>query len=157
MKNTIFTTWLTEIISALLILLFVYAAASKLLDLDKFRIQLGQSPLVTAFASWVAWVIPALEIFIAALLLSNKFRLPALYASFTLMLIFTGYIISIIKFSSHMPCSCGGVLEKMGWSAHLSFNILFTALAFIGVLLYNESNEKFLSNKIRGNRKPGIE
>lgn len=39
-----------ETVCLLLVLLFVYAAISKLLDFENFRIQLGQSPLLSAFA-----------------------------------------------------------------------------------------------------------
>ena len=39
-----------EIICLLYILLFVYAAVSKLLDFENFQVQLGQSPLLSAFA-----------------------------------------------------------------------------------------------------------
>jgi hypothetical protein len=35
---------------------------------------------------------------------------------------FTTYIILILNFSSFIPCSCGGILEKLGWTEHLIFN-----------------------------------
>ena len=63
---------LIEIIAFLFILLFVYAAVSKVLDYQKFQVQLGKSPLLTAFAGWVAWVIPAIEIIISLALAIPK-------------------------------------------------------------------------------------
>jgi len=45
------------------------------------------------------------------------------------MLMFTSYIIVILNYSSFVPCSCGGILEKIGWKEHLIFNIVFTILA----------------------------
>src|SRR5690606_12191987 len=39
-------------------------------------------------------------------------------------------------YSDFIPCSCGGVLEKMGWTEHLVFNISFIVLAFVGILLF---------------------
>src|SRR5690348_15832063 len=81
-----------EIITVLFILLFVYAAVSKLLDYRKFRVQLGQSPLLTAFVGWVAWIIPAVEILIALLLTTGRCRHVGLYAAFSLMVMFTAYI-----------------------------------------------------------------
>ena len=53
-----------ELICLLYILLFVYAAVSKLLDFENFQVQLGQSPLLSAFAGWVAWIVPIVEIII---------------------------------------------------------------------------------------------
>ena len=126
---------ITDIIAALFILLFVYAAISKLIDYQKFRVQLGQSPLLTAFAGWVAWVIPSMEILISLLLITARFRLIGLYASFTLMVMFSAYIVAITKFSEFIPCSCGGVLYKMNWSQHLAFDIVFVVLAVIALVL----------------------
>jgi uncharacterized membrane protein YphA (DoxX/SURF4 family) len=124
-----------EIIAFLFIFLFVYAAASKLLDIEKFRVQLGQSPLLTVFAGWVAWVIPTLEILIAVLLLLPTYRFIAFFAALTLMVMFTSYIVVILNFGSYIPCSCGGILEKLGWTQHLIFNCVFILLALAGILI----------------------
>ncbi|MBD0724767.1 hypothetical protein B6A10_06205 [Flavobacterium sp. L1I52] len=124
-----------EIICLLYVVLFVYAAVSKLLDFEIFQVQLGQSPLLSAFAGSVSWGVPFVELFISFLLLSSRFKLIGLYGAFALMLMFTSYIIIILNFSSFIPCSCGGILEKMSWRTHLIFNIVFVFLAFIGILL----------------------
>ena len=129
---------ITDTIAASFVFLFVYAAFSKIMDYHKFKVQLGQSPLLTAFAGWVAWVIPTIEIAIALILATNKFRLVGLYASFSLMTMFTAYIIAITKFSDYIPCSCGGILQKMTWSQHLIFNCIFVVLALIGILFHTE-------------------
>jgi uncharacterized membrane protein YphA (DoxX/SURF4 family) len=63
-------------------------------------------------------------------------RLIGLYASFFFMILFTGYIVAILRFSSYIPCSCGGILQKMSWTQHLIFNIGFLLLAVIAILLY---------------------
>lgn len=131
-----------EIIATLFILLFVYAATSKLLDYEKFRVQLGQSPMLTAFAGWVAWIIPLVEIVISIMLAVPRWRLSALYASFCLMVMFTGYIIAILKFSDYIPCSCGGVLQNMSWNEHLVFNVAFILLALTGIILHSRQERK---------------
>jgi uncharacterized membrane protein YphA (DoxX/SURF4 family) len=131
-----------EVISFLLILLFVYAAVNKLMDLQKFRIQIGQSPLLTAFAGWISWSVPTLEIIIAILLSTPRFRLIGLFASFSLMIMFTAYIIAILNFSTYIPCSCGGILQQMGWTEHLVFNIGFVLLALVGIILKSMQNEQ---------------
>ena len=137
---------LLEIICMLYILLFVYAAVSKFLVFDEFVIQIGQSPVLTAYAGWVAWVIPSIEILISLMLVIPRFRLPALYAAFTLMVMFTGYIFIILNFSDHIPCSCGGVLEKLGWTEHLIFNIVFVVLAFIGIMILSPQKNNVALN-----------
>lgn len=132
--------WIVEIVSYLFVLLFVYAAVSKLLDFENFQVQLGQSPLLSAFAGIIAPCIIIIEL-VASLLLSVKStRLFGLYCSLFLMVGFTAYIYLILNFSDFIPCSCGGVIEKLGWTEHLIFNICFAALALVSILFKERTN-----------------
>ncbi|WP_157417952.1 MauE/DoxX family redox-associated membrane protein [Aequorivita capsosiphonis] len=124
-----------KIITFLYMLLFVYAASSKLLDSETFVLQLAQSPLLSAYAVIFAWLVPGIELLIALLLIIPRCRTMALYGSFLLMVMFTSYIFIILNFSDFIPCSCGGVLENLSWSQHLIFNIVFIILAAIAILL----------------------
>src|ERR1051325_2149346 len=128
--------WVIEIVSALFVVLFIYAAATKLMDYDKFMLQIGQSPVLTAFAGVVVWLVPAIEVVIAMLLMTKRLRLAGLYASFCLMVMFTAYIVVITRFSEYVPCSCGGVLQKLSWDEHLVFNIGFVMLAAVAIVIY---------------------
>ncbi len=128
-------------IATCFILLLVYAALTKLLDYQKFVVQIGQSPLLTNYASFIAWLIPAVEILIAVLLAWPRFRLVGLYGAFILMVMFTAYIAAILSFSEDIPCSCGGVLEQLGWKEHLVFNVVFILLALAGIVLTSQSNK----------------
>nr|WP_276834881.1 MauE/DoxX family redox-associated membrane protein [Chryseobacterium cucumeris] len=56
-----------------------------------------------------------------------------LIGSFVLMLIFTGYIALLLSKSKNLPCSCGGILEKMSWNQHLYFNIGCVTLSAIAL------------------------
>jgi uncharacterized membrane protein YphA (DoxX/SURF4 family) len=123
-----------ETIALLFVVLFVYAAVTKLLDYEKFRVQLGQSPLLTNFAGWVAWAIPAIEIVLSVMLVIPRSRHVAFFGSFGLMVMFTAYIIAILQFSDYIPCSCGGVLQDMSWTQHLVFNVVFVLLGFGGIV-----------------------
>lgn len=122
-------------ISMLFIVLFVYAATSKLWDFQQFRVQLGQSPILTAYADGVAWMVPGVEYLLAFLLLFNGSRLAAFYGSLALMVMFTTYIFLVLQFSDYIPCSCGGVLEDLGWTEHIVFNLFFVVLAIITIVL----------------------
>jgi len=124
-----------DFISFLFILLFVYAAVSKLMDMEKFRVQAGQSPLIYPVANLVIWTVPLLEILISVLLIIPRFRLLGLYSGFGLMVLFSSYIVILLRFSDFVPCSCGGVLEKMSWTQHLVFNIVFVLLGLVGIIL----------------------
>lgn len=130
--------FIQAILASLLIILFVYAGLSKLLDFTTFKLQLEKSPFLASFYHLVAWIIPLFELIIAILLSNNTTRLKGFYCSFFLMLLFTGYIYSMLHFSNYVSCSCGGVLSKMSWSQHLVFNVIFTLIALTGILSYSE-------------------
>lgn len=130
----------TRITAILFIVLFVYASSSKIMDFHKFRTQLGQSPIVTAFADWVALGILAVELLIAGMFFHRKWTLTAFYASFALMTMFTTYIILVLNFSDFIPCSCGGVLEQLGWTEHIVFNMVFVSIAFLSIILIERNN-----------------
>lgn len=128
---------LLDLIVFFFIVLFVYAATSKLREYDLFKAEIGKSPLIMSHAEWIAWLVPGIEIIISFAFIIPRLLLPALYASFFLMFTFTAYIAFILTFSPYIPCSCGGILSRMGWPEHLIFNIAFTLLAVVGVILYN--------------------
>ncbi|WP_367161045.1 MauE/DoxX family redox-associated membrane protein [Flavobacterium sp.] len=136
---------IVTLICYLYILLFVYAAISKFLDFENFQTQLGQSPLLSAYAGWVAPIVLVLELLIALLLMFHKTRYAGLVGSYFIMVLFTVYIYLILNFSSFVPCSCGGVLEKMTWSQHLIFNICFALLAIIALFLIRSTKITFIS------------
>lgn len=126
---------LLEVICFLLVVLFTYAAASKLFDYEKFVVQIEQSPLLTGLGNFVPWLVISFEFLVSIFLLVSRFRLYALFGSLSLMTLFTSYIVAILNFSSFVPCSCGGVLEKLGWTEHLILNSLFIVLSVLGIYL----------------------
>lgn len=135
MKNTT----AINIIAAMLILLFIYAGASKLLDYRAFVSQLSESPVFGRLASLLAFIVPVLEIVIAILLYKPKTRLAGLYASLILLSSFTLYLIALLSFNTHLPCSCGGILTGMGWKAHIYFNMSFIVLCIVAILLWKRN------------------
>lgn len=132
--------WLPDIVSALLIVLFVYAASSKLFDYTQFKMQLGRSSLVGAYAGIIAWLVPAMELTISGMLTVKYIRLYGLYVSMMLLLVFTLYIAAMLLTEEHLPCSCGGFISLLNWHQHLAFNIFFMALCGLGILM--ERKEK---------------
>ena len=122
------------LVSSFFIVLFVYASVNKMMDFENFQVQLAQSPLLSAYAGFISFTVIILELVIAGLLCFHLTRLWGLFASFAIMVAFTIYIFLILNYSDFVPCSCGGILEKMGWAEHLVFNIVCVLLALIGVL-----------------------
>lgn len=118
-------------------MLFVYAAVNKIIDFQNFQVQLAQSPLISSFAGVISYIVPVVEIIIAIMLSFTKFKNLALYCSLSLMAMFSAYIIIILNFSPFVPCSCGGVLDKLSWTQHLIFNLCFVLLSAIAIILWN--------------------
>lgn len=125
--------WTIEITAYALILVFSYTALSKLFDFDTFKLQLSQSPITTKYASIIAVVVPFSELILALLLLFQKTRLIALYGSLLLMSSFTFYIYFMLYYSFYVPCSCGGIIQKLSWPQHLALNIVLTVLCAIAI------------------------
>ena len=133
-------------ISLIFILLFVYAATSKLLDYGQFQFQLSKSPYVSQYSNCLGWGIPFIEYCIAILLAYPKYMLTALYASLGIMIMFTGYIYAVLEYSDFRPCSCGGIISSLDWEEHLVFNLLFIALALTGITLIHKNKTDQINN-----------
>ncbi|HEU4606905.1 MAG TPA: MauE/DoxX family redox-associated membrane protein [Chitinophagaceae bacterium] len=131
-----------DIISISLILLFGYAAASKLNEHEQFILQIGQVIKIRQAPEILSWFVPGTEFLTCLLLIIPKHRRKGLYLSFGLMLSFTCYIAFFLAYHTHLPCRCGGILNSMGWNTHLKFNIVFTALAAIGIVLDRTANKE---------------
>lgn len=142
-----------DIVIFLYILVFVYTALSKLLDHQEFSLQLAQSPMLTDFSRQLAWAVPAMELGVAAFLMFSKTRLAGLFASFSLMTMFTAYIVLASRFSDHVPCSCGGVIQTMNWSQHLVFNGAFLCFAVAAIVLYPKTKDTVCPRKQATSRK----
>ena len=121
------------------IILFVYAAVSKLTDFENFQVQVAQSPLLSAFATPIAYGVVLGELIIPLMLCFTKSRLLGLYLFLGFMTAFTVYIFLILNYSPFVPCSCGGVLEKMGWWEHLWFNGIVCFLCVLVILTEQSS------------------
>lgn len=131
--------FLIECISALLILLFVYTATSKLLDHNSFVFSLSQSPLLEQYSIALSWIIPFIEIIISSFLFIPRLRKTGLFFSVLLMTAFTIYVGFMIVFTPRLPCSCGGVIKSLTWKEHLLLNISFVVMAFFGWLMIKKN------------------
>ena len=131
MKNTF-----QSISISLLIILYIYAALSKLLTFSEFRQQLHNQNLYPGFATFLLYFLPAAEIITAQLLCFRSTVVFGLIASGALLATFTGYIsLVMLHFWNRTPCSCGGILSHMSWTMHLIFNWVFLLLNLVALYL----------------------
>ncbi|HEY0740318.1 MAG TPA: MauE/DoxX family redox-associated membrane protein [Chryseosolibacter sp.] len=137
-------TIILEVARLTIIVVFCYAAVSKLLDFPRFTIQVSQSPLLTGFGDVIPATVIASEMIVCVLLVMNRTRLAGFCLAYTIMVAFTAYIIVILNFSPFIPCSCGGILEKLNWNEHLIFNVVLTAFALTAMVLQTRMTPKHL-------------
>jgi len=130
---------LVEIIALFFVILFLYTGASKLLEFDVFQEQLGETPLEPV-APIVAWGLPITEFIISLLLFFPRYRLKGLYATFIIMVLFTGYIIVLLTRDKELPCSCGGIVEALSWKGHLIFNSALILLSLAAIRMQKKIN-----------------
>ena len=148
---------LLEAICFLLALLFLYTAISKLVAFHQFAYDMHNQ----VFPHWVVDYIlipgvPTIEILIATGLyatsaksisipIGNKslrfsmpaLRLPALFASLTMMFLFTVYTSLVLwHIFPRVPCSCGGIIRSLSWKQHVFFNVFFLGVSIAGIWLY---------------------
>ncbi|MCZ4224831.1 MauE/DoxX family redox-associated membrane protein [Pedobacter rhodius] len=124
-------TLVKSLIPILLVLLFTYAAFSKLVSFTDFRQQLYNQAFPHWLGSFLLYFLLPAEIITALFLCFNRTVLIGLLFSFGLLLAFTIYIaLVVLHYWDRVPCSCGGILNQMDWTAHLIFNCFFLVLNF---------------------------
>lgn len=134
-------TKIVEVISALFIFLFIYTAINKIISVNDLKFVLKKYPLIGSFSDIVAWALPITELIVALFLFIPRTRLLGLYSSLVLMTGFTLYLIYMLSFSSNLPCTCGGMLQKLSWPQHLVFNLIFVILSIVGIVIERRKNK----------------
>lgn len=124
---------LAEIGTGFLVLLFIYTGSIKLMEHNIFQIQLSLSPLLKPVSLILSWILPITEITLAALMIFSRTKLLGYVLSAGLLLGFIVYLTYMVSNYNNLPCTCGGIINKMTWKQHIYFNIfsLLTSVALI--------------------------
>lgn len=126
----------TEIMAGLFVLVFLYTAIMKFRDITAFTNAMEHSPLIQAYSTTLGWLIPALELLISLALIIPKTRIYGLIGGTVLMGLFTLYVGFILAGKGNLPCTCGGVIEQMGWEEHFVFNTSLMLGGIISLFIY---------------------
>ncbi|MGJ1349353.1 MauE/DoxX family redox-associated membrane protein [Sphingobacterium siyangense] len=107
--------------------LYMYTGWAKFMNLSTFIRGNGKIPYLGQYAKLIGYGIPSLEIVLAILLVIPVYRIKrfALWTSTSLMGVFIIYLSLMVKFAENKLCDCGGVIESMGWEAHIVFNSIW--------------------------------
>ncbi len=131
----------TSIAGALFVVLFAYAATDKLMHIREFRNHLGVT-FLSPMRGVIVWMAPAAELLTCLFLMVPAWRKMGLWSAFTLMIVFTAYIIVMLTAFDRIPCSCGGVINTLSWHEHLIFNTALILLAGGALLLHVKFDRK---------------
>lgn len=130
--------------------LFIYTAYAKIVDHERFLNGLKNVSIISGSAVVISFLVPIIEIIIAILLLIPVTAKQGLYSFIAAMSFFTGYIISALIWEKNLPCHCGGAIERLSWTQHIWFNLIFVLFAVFALWLVSvntslkkTANEKF--------------
>lgn len=128
--------YISEACALLLCLLFAYTAISKVYDWQGTKGGLYNQVFPDWMATALLYGLPPVELITAVMLISNPFRKTGFLISIILLTAFSIYIgIVMTGIFGRIPCSCGGVINSLGWGDHLVFNLVFLGIAVIGYLM----------------------
>jgi putative oxidoreductase len=137
MKKVTLNLQVIEMITAsILVLLWVYSVSTRLQSLELFKAQMANQVFSEAIVPFLVYATLATQVLALILLLFSKTRLAGFSVSLMLMLLFTGYV-SLVLFNafSREPCHCISFIPGMTFTGHLFFNLFFTAIAVVGLII----------------------
>lgn len=138
MKKDIIYRCTYQTIRATLILFWLYVGMDKLWIRDAFALSLTQQPLIGTLAPFLSWLMPIMEITLAALLFMPRKRLEYLgwILSLLLIIIFSAYIaLGITGLLEDAPCMCSSFLTNIHRVTHLWINGFLFILSLAGFWL----------------------
>jgi putative oxidoreductase len=116
-----------------LALLFIFAGATKVFDPGEFAREIGRYQIVPwTISALGAIYLPWLEMMVGALLLTGKFERGALLIIGTLLLLFTGALLSALLRGLNIDCGCfGKAFASTGTLGPLIRNIVLMTCVWI--------------------------
>ncbi|HEX6916330.1 MAG TPA: MauE/DoxX family redox-associated membrane protein [Chitinophagaceae bacterium] len=136
-----------SLITSIMVFVYTYTALSKLLHVKTNVSVLHELPLLNYFAPFLAFFIPLAELSLVILLLVPARNKQALYLSLGMLAVFTIYLITALIAGFHLPCTCGGVLEKLSWRQHVLFNLFLIAFNVVAIRCKSSSRKPQQSSK----------
>ncbi|MEO8583413.1 MAG: MauE/DoxX family redox-associated membrane protein [Flavitalea sp.] len=133
-------SFIASLSGSLLVLMYTYAAISKLLMYNAFRFEFLGHVLIRNYTGIIAWTFPVSELPIVCLIIMSGTHQISLRSDIGLLIFFTLYIIWMFRFYSSAPCSCGGVLSEMSWKPRLLFNLFFIGIGLTPLMYSREPN-----------------
>jgi len=134
-KNIIF-----DVLAVSFVVLFLLTAIKQLMAFQTLKEVLAASPLIGRQSSLFAYVIPGSETAISLLILVPKTRVLGVFASLSLLILFTAYLTYMVTAGVKLPCNCGGIIPRLSWTQHIGLNLILIAINIACLKLSNSVN-----------------
>lgn len=139
---------LLKIVTAVLVLLWIYTGLDKLLRWKESRNAFHNQTFPPELAEILTFTVPILELSIVALLMFTISKWWGYLSSILLLTVFTTYVGLIwVGAFPRVPCNCAGILESLGWTEHFILNSIFIAISLTGLYLTPSHQKKKIRDK----------
>ncbi|WP_420866236.1 MauE/DoxX family redox-associated membrane protein [Chryseobacterium gambrini] len=128
---------IAETIIFLLLLMWAYTFVSKVRNFDTFRRQINGAYILSSFGSSLPYILQLLHLSLVVLLIKKSWRKIGLITSLSVLLLYTGYLIYILKFAPSIPSSCISLYRGLNWNDQLWINLAVLTLNIIGLIMFS--------------------
>jgi uncharacterized membrane protein YphA (DoxX/SURF4 family) len=129
--------------SYLLAFLWTYTGLDKLIRFEQSRKAFHNQTFPPELAEILSYAVPITEIILAILLVLNISRWWGYLGSLLLLTVFITYVGLIwVGAFPRVPCNCAGLIDSMGWTAHLILNLNLLILAMVGLWIESKKEAK---------------
>lgn len=138
--------------SYLLAFLWTYTGLDKLIRFEQSRKAFHNQTFPSELAEVLSYAVPIAEILLAILLVCSISRWWGYLGSLLLLTVFLSYVGLIwVGAFPRVPCNCAGLLDSMGWGAHMILNLSLMTLSIFGIF-----TETKITQKKEVRRKPDL-
>lgn len=132
-----------EVIFAVAFIFFWLAVIYiKLDNFEGFKREMNSQIFPSNLALSLSYFLPLAWFTIAALLISERTRLIAMFLNFMLFLAFSIYVgLAVAEAYRYIPCSCAGLFD-FDWNEQLYFNLIVTVVAATGLIFTYKEKER---------------
>jgi uncharacterized membrane protein YphA (DoxX/SURF4 family) len=118
----------------ILIFLWTYTGLDKLIRFEQSRKAFHNQTFPAELAEILSYAVPIAEILLAILLVWSISRWWGYLGSLLLLTVFLSYVGLIwVGAFPRVPCNCAGLLDSMGWDAHMILNLSLMILSIAGL------------------------
>lgn len=130
-----------EVIASLLIVLFLYAAATQVVSHPAFQSQINRNLSNAALSGIIAWLIPAIQLAMVLLLWRPATRLAAFSCAMAIVSCYTVYLIMMLPAAYKSFCNCGELWRQARLEVNILVNLAIILLAATAIILTGRFKE----------------